>query len=93
MTPEDRERRSRSIEARIHSLLALAGDSLKEYERRDVRHFTDVNEFGLALQTFADIYREAGREIPLAAREASTALAVQMGIDPAEMYAGTNKKF
>ncbi len=75
----------------IRQLLALH-HALTEKEKQEVVHFVDHDEYGLALQTWADIIREEGRELPEDLKASATLLALQMEIDPGALFDGTNRR-
>lgn len=78
------------IETAITELLAEHA-ALTQQDRREVMHFVGHGEYGLALQTWADIVREEERELPVSARANAILLAPQMGIDPDRLFDGTNR--
>lgn len=65
--------------------------ALTQQDRREVVHFVEHGEYGLALQTWADIVREEEREIPVSVRASAILLAQQMGIDPDRLFDGTKR--
>jgi len=71
--------KSKSISAGY--LFNLVTAVFSSAELKEVKDFLDVGEYGLALQTFADIVKEEGKLIPPEANIAMEELATSMGID------------
>jgi hypothetical protein len=70
---------SGDIEDRLIGLLSML-DSFSDVERNEVRHFIDVGEYGLALETAYFIALEESRAISQAASHVLWDLATEMGI-------------
>ena len=79
------------IDEAIQDLLSQHG-ALTPSERREILHFVDHDEYGLALQTWADIVREEGRGVPEAVKSCAILIAERMRIDPGRLFDGTNDR-
>ena len=51
------------LEAQLGSILLTLGSQLSPEESREVSHFLDVGEYGLALQTLTDLLIEERKNI------------------------------
>lgn len=70
------------IESLLSQLLTASASELSDNERAEVQRFIDVGEYGLALETAADIYSEE-KKIPTAqVTSLIERLAVAMSLDP-----------
>ena len=53
------------LEAQLGSILLTLGSQLSFEESREVSHFLDVGEYGLALQTLTDLLIEERKKISI----------------------------
>jgi hypothetical protein len=70
------------IESMFLELLATSTSELSESERQEVRDFIDVGEYGLALETAADIFAEEKKTPSAAAISLMKELALAMSMNP-----------
>ena len=70
------------IERLFSQLLAALQPIFSEAEQQEVRHFIDVGEYGLALETLVGIFAEEKKECAPAVRLQIADLAGRMSIDP-----------
>jgi dihydroxyacetone kinase DhaKLM complex PTS-EIIA-like component DhaM len=71
------------IEMLFKQLLTASGSVLSEAELDEIRHFVDVGEYGLALETAVDIFAEERKVPPLEAVRCISGLA-ETKLDAAE---------
>ncbi len=76
---------------RLLSLIELAGTRLGSQELAEINHFVEVDEYGIALQTLADIFREESYEMPAHVQGLVRELALAMSLDPTRVLDGTNR--
>jgi hypothetical protein len=69
------------IEAQLQSILLTLGPQLSPEESREISHFLDVGEYGLALQTLTDLLIEEGKEISLSTYNDIVGVAKRMGVE------------
>src|SRR5215218_7979000 len=68
------------LEARLGSILLTLGSQLSPEESREVNHFLDVGEYGLALQTLTDLLIEERKKISIGTYNDVVGVAKRMGI-------------
>ena len=73
------------IERLFDELLAASSESLSAGGLQEVRHFIEVGEFGLALETMVDIFAEEKKAIGNNVTSQINDLAREMSIDPAPL--------
>jgi hypothetical protein len=73
------------IEMLFKQLLTASGSVLSEAELDEIRHFVDVGEYGLALETAVDIFAEERKVPPLEAVRCISGLAETMRLDSASL--------
>jgi hypothetical protein len=73
------------IEEIFRQLLGVSEAALSPGELDEVRHFVDVCEYGLALETAIDIFAEERKKPPVEAMSYMAQLAEKMGLDVAEL--------
>jgi hypothetical protein len=71
------------IESLFSHLLTVSADELSAGERTEVKHFIDHGEYGLALETVADIYAEEKKVASPEVANLIERLAIAMSLDPA----------
>ena len=69
------------LEARLGSILLTLGSQLSPEESREVNHFLDVGEYGLALQTLTDLLIEERKKISTGTYNDVVGVARRMGIE------------
>jgi hypothetical protein len=69
------------IEAQLESILLTLGPHLSPEERRQVSHFLDVGEYGLALQTLTDLLIEERKKISISTYNDIVEVTKRMGIE------------
>ena len=74
-----------SVEATLLNLLQMLPREWTVAERDEARHFVDVGELGLALETIAGIAMDEDRVLPDSARSEIEVLAKRMGIADGEV--------
>jgi len=77
MNPQDQ------IQRLFEELMRAASDTLSDEEVAEVRHFAEVNELPLALETLADIYVEEQKTPSASAIQLAERLARELNIEPA----------
>jgi dihydroxyacetone kinase DhaKLM complex PTS-EIIA-like component DhaM len=70
------------IESLLSQLRAASTPVLSNAERAEVQKFIDVGEYGLALETAADIYSEERKIAPVDVVSLVERLAAAMSMDP-----------
>ena len=69
------------LEAQLGSILLTLGSQLSFEESREVSHFLDVGEYGLALQTLTDLLIEERKKISIRTYNDVVSVAKHMGIE------------
>ncbi len=69
------------IKAQLESILLTLGSQLSPEESREVSHFLDVGEYGLALQTLTNLLIEERKEISLSTYNDIVGVAKRMDIE------------
>jgi hypothetical protein len=69
------------LEARLGGILHTLGSQLSPEQSREVGHFLDVGEYGLALQTLADLLIEERKKISMSTYDDVVGAAKRMGIE------------
>ena len=69
------------FELKFESLLKLSSEVFPDSERKEVKHFMDVNEYVLALETYIGVVLEEGKRIPAECMLIVDELIETMGID------------
>jgi hypothetical protein len=69
------------LEIRLGSILLTLGPQLSPKESREVSHFLDVGEYGLALQTLTDLLIEERKKISIGTYSDVVGVAKRMGIE------------
>ncbi len=69
------------LEARLGSILLTLGSQFSFEESREVSHFLDVGEYGLALQTLTDLLIEERKKISIRTYNDVVRVAKRMGIE------------
>jgi hypothetical protein len=69
------------IEAQLESILLALGPELSPEESRQVSHFLDVGEYGLALQTLTDLLIEERKKISISTYNDIVGVANRMGME------------
>lgn len=72
-------RNHEEIQSALSAVLRILEGVFTKEEAGEVRHFADVNEYGLALQTAVDIVLEKNKCLPEEALRAMQRLADLMG--------------
>jgi hypothetical protein len=73
------------IESLFSRLLTELQSVLSEAEQREVRHFLDVGEYGLALETLVGIFAEEKKECAKTVSLQVAEVASRISIDPAPL--------
>jgi hypothetical protein len=73
------------IELLFKQLLNASEPVLSEAELDEIRHFVDVGEYGLALETAVDIFAEERKVLPPGAIRCISSLAGTMKLDAAPL--------
>jgi len=73
------------IEMLLQELLENIGTAFSETESKEVRDFIDAGEYGLAIETFADIVNEEAKHFPPHLLSTVRAACEEMGIDVNEL--------
>jgi hypothetical protein len=73
------------IELLLSQLLSASTPVLSEPEKAEVQHYIDVGEYGLALETAADIYAEQGKIATVEAVDLFRRLAIAMDMEAAPL--------
>ena len=69
------------LEAWLGGILLTLGSQLSPVESREVSHFLDVGEYGLALQTLTDLLIEERKKISIGTYNDVVGVAKRMGIE------------
>jgi hypothetical protein len=69
------------LEAQLGSILHTLGSQLSPEESREVSHFLDVGEYGLALQTLTDLLIEERKKLSTRTYNDVVRVAKRMGIE------------
>ena len=69
------------MEAQLGSILNTLGSQLSPEESRQVSHFLDFGEYGLALQTLTDLLIEERKKISTGTYNDVVGVAKRMGIE------------
>ena len=69
------------IDLTFQRLLDLSSDIFTEAERKEVKHFIDVNECVLALEAYIGVVLEEGKRIPAECMRIVDELIDKMGVD------------
>jgi hypothetical protein len=69
------------LEAQLGSILHTLGSQLSPQESRQVGHFLEVGEYGLTLQTLADLLIEERKKISISTYNDVVGVAKRMGIE------------
>ena len=70
------------IESLLSNLLIASAGELSDTEREEVQAFIDVGEYGLALETTADIYAEEKKNPTAEVQILIKRLAIAMAMEP-----------
>ena len=69
------------LEAQLGSILLTLGPQLSPEESREVSHFLDVGEYGLALQTLTDLLIEERKKLSIRTYHDVVRVAKRIGIE------------
>ena len=70
------------VESLLSKLLIASAGELSDAERAEIKAFIDVGEYGLALETTADIYAEENKILPTEVLLLMERLALAMSMAP-----------
>jgi transcription elongation GreA/GreB family factor len=74
------------IESMFSKFLIASSSELSDSERAEIQEFVDVGEYGLALETAADIYAEEKKTLTADVALLMEKLALAMSMDPGSIF-------